>query len=287
MLERHADRCWCRNGDEWGTGWVCHPEAGLQDSLASRISVELIVEGSRFPRLLCSVWVMLSHRWFCPCRMLHATRSESATAACRNGSPTTEWRGQWSPEIPLTELFYSYLLNCPFNWWTHTADSHPPESQTGGGGGCIPSRQREPHVCMDEGPAHNCLFSSSWGKSKNLEKAKFENAMCLKIFLRKPSLRTPRALKWVLILENACFGEPSEPKAYLRSLRACALKRLPFLLGISVSLFFCQFLRSYMTSGQPVTKALSSLLLFLSIPSMQQFLLSMLSQFFCMWTATL
>ncbi len=34
---------------------VCHPEAGLLESLASRISVELTVEGSRFPRLLCSV----------------------------------------------------------------------------------------------------------------------------------------------------------------------------------------------------------------------------------------
>jgi hypothetical protein len=41
---------------------VCHPEAGLLDSLASRISVELIVEGSRFPMLLCSVWVMLGNR---------------------------------------------------------------------------------------------------------------------------------------------------------------------------------------------------------------------------------
>ncbi len=133
---------------------------------------------------------------------------------------------------------------------SHSRFSPPPPPKARRGRGCIPSRQREPHVCMGEGPAHNCLFSSSWGKSKNLEKAKFENAMCLKIFLRKPSLRTPRALKWVLILENACFGEPSEPKAYLRSLRACALKRLPFLLGISVSSFFCQFLRSYMTSGQ-------------------------------------
>jgi hypothetical protein len=71
-IERHVDRCWCKEGDEWGTGWVCHSEADLLDSLASRISVELIVEGSRFPRLLCSVWDILSHCWFCPCRMSHA-----------------------------------------------------------------------------------------------------------------------------------------------------------------------------------------------------------------------
>ena len=53
VVERHVDKCWCKEGEEWGTGWVCHPEAGLLDSLASRISVELTVEGSRFPRLLC------------------------------------------------------------------------------------------------------------------------------------------------------------------------------------------------------------------------------------------
>ena len=87
VVERYVDRCWCKEGDEWGTGWLCHPEASLLDILASRISVELIVDGSRFPRLLCSVRVMLSHRWFCPCRMLHATWSESATAACRKRLP--------------------------------------------------------------------------------------------------------------------------------------------------------------------------------------------------------
>ncbi len=90
-VERHVDTCWCKEVDEWGTGWVCHPEAGLLDSLASSISVELTVEGSRFPRLLCSVRVMLSHRWSCPCCRQHAAWSESATAAVEKGSPTTVW----------------------------------------------------------------------------------------------------------------------------------------------------------------------------------------------------
>ncbi len=34
------------------------------------------------------------------------------------------------------------------------ADSHPPWPK-GGGGGCIPCRQREAHVCSGEGPADN------------------------------------------------------------------------------------------------------------------------------------
>ncbi len=50
-----------------GQGECVTPEVGLLDSLAPRISVELIDKGSRFPKLLCSVWVMLSQCWFCPC----------------------------------------------------------------------------------------------------------------------------------------------------------------------------------------------------------------------------
>jgi hypothetical protein len=103
--KRHVDRCWCKEGDEWLTGWVCHPEAGLLDSLASRISVELIVEGSRFPRLLCSVWVMLSHRWFCPCHMPHAIWSESATAACRKRLPNIWVKGPVEPWSAFSRTF--------------------------------------------------------------------------------------------------------------------------------------------------------------------------------------
>jgi len=49
----------------------------LIDVVAKKMMIEgqgeeLTVEGSRFPRLLCSVRVLLSHRWFCPCCMQHA-----------------------------------------------------------------------------------------------------------------------------------------------------------------------------------------------------------------------
>ncbi len=124
-VERHFGRCWCKEVDEWGTGWVCHPEAGLLDSLASGISVELTVGGSRFPRLLCSVRVMLSHRWFCPCCMQHAAWSESPTAAV---------------ETSLAELFYTYLLNCPFNWWTQTQQILTSPQPNRGGGGMHPQQ---------------------------------------------------------------------------------------------------------------------------------------------------
>ena len=43
---------------------MCHPKADLLGSLALKISVEPIVRGSRFSRLLCSVRALLSHRWF-------------------------------------------------------------------------------------------------------------------------------------------------------------------------------------------------------------------------------
>ncbi len=158
--------------DGWGTGWVCHPEAGLLDSLASRISVELTVEGSRFPRLMCSVRVMLSHRWFCPCCMQHAAWSESTTAAVvKKGSPTAVWWGQWSPETPLTELFYTYLLNCPFNWWTQIQQILTSPNPNRGAGGCIPPQWTAGahHVLLRGGPTDN------WQKTKvfNKELLKF------------------------------------------------------------------------------------------------------------------
>ncbi len=39
-------------------------------------------------------------------------------SCCIKRLPNTVWWGQWSPETPLAELFYTYLLNCLFNWWT-------------------------------------------------------------------------------------------------------------------------------------------------------------------------
>jgi acetolactate synthase regulatory subunit len=77
----------------------------LLDSLASRISVELTVEGSRFPRLLCSVRVLLSHRWFCPCCMQHAAWSESATAAVEKRLPTNCVMGPVEPWNAFSRTF--------------------------------------------------------------------------------------------------------------------------------------------------------------------------------------
>jgi hypothetical protein len=135
VFERHGDICWWKDGDEWGTRWVCHPEADFLDSLVSRISVVLNVEGSRFPRLLFNVWVMFSHRWVYPCHMPHEVSPQQLLV--EKGSTTS----QWSPGVPLAELFYTYLLNCPFNLWAHTADSPPPPpGQTWmGGGWCSPA----------------------------------------------------------------------------------------------------------------------------------------------------
>jgi hypothetical protein len=41
--------------------------------------------------------------------------------------------GQWSPETPLAELFYTYLLNCLFNWWTQMQQILTSPWPTGGG----------------------------------------------------------------------------------------------------------------------------------------------------------
>jgi hypothetical protein len=119
---------------------VCHPEGGLLDSLASRISVELIVVGSRFPRLLCSAWVMFSHCWFCPCHK--GMKWVRNSCFVEKGSPTSKGRGQWSPGKPFAELSYTYLMNCLFNLWAHTADSHPTKGQTWGREGCSPAVSR-------------------------------------------------------------------------------------------------------------------------------------------------
>ncbi len=62
-VEIHVDRYRCKEVDEWGTGWVCPPQAGLLDSLASRISVELTVEGSRFPLVLSMLHVKCRMKW--------------------------------------------------------------------------------------------------------------------------------------------------------------------------------------------------------------------------------
>jgi hypothetical protein len=128
------------------------------------ISVELSGEGSRFPKLLCSVRLMLSHRWFCPCCIQHAAWSESATAAVEKGSPTTVWWGQWSPGTSLAELFYTYLLNCPFNWWTQIQQilTCPNPNRGGGDASPPPSRQRE--VDASPPPPDSGRRTSTWGK---------------------------------------------------------------------------------------------------------------------------
>ncbi len=54
-------------------------------------------------------------------------------SCCRKRLPNTVWWGQWSPETPLAELFYTYLLNCLFNWWTQIQQILTSPRPTGGG----------------------------------------------------------------------------------------------------------------------------------------------------------
>jgi len=67
--------------------------------------------------------------------MLHATCGMKwvRNSCCRKSLPNTVWWGQWSPETPLAELFYTYLLNCLFNCWTQVQQILPSPCQQGGG----------------------------------------------------------------------------------------------------------------------------------------------------------
>ena len=41
--------------------------------------------------------------------------------------------------MPLAELFYTYLLNCLFNWWTKMQQILTSPRPTGGGGDATPA----------------------------------------------------------------------------------------------------------------------------------------------------
>ncbi len=81
--------------------------------------------------------------------------------------------GQWSPETPLAELFYTYLLNCPFNWWTQIQQILTSPNPNRGGGGCIPPQQTAgAAVLLRGGPTDNCqllhIFRIKFWKMKRL-----------------------------------------------------------------------------------------------------------------------
>ena len=60
-------------------------------------------------------------------------------SCCRKRLPNTVWWDQWSPETPLAELFYTYLLNCLFNWWTQMQQILTSPCQHWGGGYAAPA----------------------------------------------------------------------------------------------------------------------------------------------------
>ncbi len=101
------------------------------------------------------------------CRMKWVRNS-----CCIKRLPNTVWWGQWSPETPLAELYYTYLLNCLFNWWTQGAADSPPPMPTGGGGGMQhqPTAERmHPYVRPGAPPGHDWTSNlfSLWSSLAN------------------------------------------------------------------------------------------------------------------------
>jgi hypothetical protein len=159
VVREHRDRCWWKMVMNEGQGecvtlrracWTLWPPGSVESSSLKAVD---------------SPGNCVMSGWCCPtadsvlaaCHMPHWVSLQQLLV--KKGTLTSEWRGQRSPGASLAELFYTYLLNCPFYMWTLTADCSSPQKPNGGGGDAAPAVSR---ALTAWATIHTCLYSTKF-----------------------------------------------------------------------------------------------------------------------------